>query len=215
VLKAGGELTRIEATGFQPANGDGFFRFSTDTSSRPALGLIGIGWFDSTSTRDARATMRGWLAGAYIQDEWRPTPRFTLTAGVRYDAELGTLNQDEVAPWAADTDLQRVVGHRYLNSGDRQNDLDNIAPRITGLWDVQGDGRNTLRAGYGLMYDRVPMFGAFFERIAWRWRTYRIANPATTDPAALRGTTRAGTRATCRSRCVSICPMPPRPTGMA
>ena len=192
VLKAGLELTRIEATGYQPTNRDGLFLFARDTSSRPSSGQIGIGAMDSTSTSDARATMRGWLTGVYVQDEWRPVPRVTLTAGLRYDAEIGTLDQDEVAPWASDTVLQRVVGDRYLNSGDRRNDLDNIAPRISGLWDIRGNGRATLRAGYGVMYDRVPMFGAFFERIAWRWRTYTVPNPGTTDPGELRTIARSG-----------------------
>jgi hypothetical protein len=49
-----------------------------------------------------------------------------------------------------------------------------------------------LRGGYGLMHERIPMFGAFFERIAWRWRLYNVSNPGTTDPDTLRELLRSG-----------------------
>src|SRR5206468_831022 len=68
----------------------------------------------------------------------------------------------------------------------RRNDLDNVAPRIAVAWDANGDGRTSLRAGYGVMYDHVPRAGAFLENVSWSWRTYNFTNPGTTDPAELR-----------------------------
>jgi hypothetical protein len=32
----------------------------------------------------------------------------------------------------------------------------------------------------------VPVFGAFYEKISWSWRTYTFNNPGTTDPDSLR-----------------------------
>jgi hypothetical protein len=186
LLKLGVELTRVYGSAYQPTSRDGFFSFSTDTSSVPASAQIGIGFVDPTSTDDARDPRASWLVGAFVQDQWKPVASVTLMAGIRYDAELGTLNQGNVAPWASDTVLQRVVSDRYLNAGDRTNDLDNIAPRLAVAWDVTRDGNTVLRAGYGVMYDRIPVQGAFSEEIAWRWRIYVIQNPGTTDPEVLR-----------------------------
>lgn len=186
VVKVGAELMRVWGRGYQPTNNDGAFGFARDTSTQPSTGAIGVGVLDSLTTSDARAQIAGWVVGAYLQDEWRPVAALLVTAGVRYDAEFGTLSQGQTAPWASDTTLQRAVGERYLNSSDRATDLNNLAPRIATAWDVFGDGRTSLRAGYGVMYDRVPVFGAFDEKISWTWRNYSFPNPGTTDPAVLR-----------------------------
>jgi len=192
VLKAGVEVMHASGSGFLPASADGFFMFKADTSTLPNVAQIGVGYPDSTGTSDARHAMGGWLAGAYLQDQWRARKRLVLTFGIRYDAALNTLQQSSAAPWASDTVLRRVVGDRYLNSGDRKNDLDNVAPRAALAWDVGGDARTFLRAGYGVMYDWSQVSGAFSEQLAWSWRTYTFSNPGTTDPDELRRRVLAG-----------------------
>lgn len=186
VFKSGLELARVRTRVYQPLNATGFFEFPKDTSTLPSSGQIGIGRVDPTSTRDAWGTIHGWLLAGYLQDQWQPVPSLTITAGVRYDAELNTLNQRSVTRWANDTALQRAFGEEYLNTGDRKNDLDNIAPRLAFNWDARGNGRTFVRGGYGVLYDHVAMFGAFGEKIGSTWSVYRFANPGTTDAAELR-----------------------------
>jgi hypothetical protein len=186
LLKVGTELTRVHGSAYQPTSRDGFFSFATDTSSLPATAQIGMGYLDPTSTADARDTRTGWMVSTYMQDEWRPLSPLTVMAGIRYDVELNTLHQGDVAPWASDTVLQRVVGDRYLNAGDRTNDVDNVAPRLAAAWRLTKDDRTVLRAGYGLMYDRIPVQGALSEALAWRWRIYVLQTPGTVDPTELR-----------------------------
>lgn len=186
VLKAGLELSRVRVRVYRPFSNEGLFRFDTDTSTQPAFAQIGLGLQDPSSTREGQATVRGWLVGAYLQDQWQPVPSLTVNAGLRYDADINTLNQKLITPWANDTTLQRVFGEDFLNTGDRKNDLDNIAPRLTVTWDVFGDRRTFLRAGYGIMYDRVPLFGTLGEAIGIGWRLYSFAAPGTTDPEELR-----------------------------
>jgi hypothetical protein len=186
LMKAGAELTSLTGRGYTPTSRDGLFTFSSDTSTRPLSGQIGLGWLHAESDVDARTPVSGWTAAGYVQDQWQPTPTLRVELGVRYDAELKTLGQGQIAPWAVDTVLQRVVGNWYLNSGDRQNDLNNFAPRAAVSWDVSGKSQTSLRAGYGVMFDRVPVAGAFAEKVSWTWRVYGIARPGTTDPDSLR-----------------------------
>jgi hypothetical protein len=97
-----------------------------------------------------------------------------------------------------------VVGERFLNAGDRENDLDNVAPRVAVSWDIFRNGRTFFRSGYGAMYDRVPIFGALSERIASGWRTYTFVNPGTTDASQLRRAVAAGGGARLPSNVVLI-----------
>jgi hypothetical protein len=186
VVKLGGGAQRTHGIGFQPVNRDGLFVFATDTSTRPAQGTIGVGYYDTTGTSDARSTNDGWLLDAYAQDQLHPFDQLTLTIGLRWDADLNTLNQGIALPFASDTTLQRVVGDRYLNDGDRRNTLDNFAPRVSAVWDVGKRDRTFVRAGYGISYDRIPVYGAFWEQVFWRWRSYVIQTPGTTNPDSLR-----------------------------
>jgi hypothetical protein len=186
VLKAGLELSRIRVRIYRPFTSEGLFRFDTDTSTQPVFAQIGLGLQDPNSTREGQATIRGWLLGAYLQDQWQPVRSLTITAGLRYDADINTLNQKLITPWAGDTTLHRLFGEDFLNTGDRKNDLDNLAPRLAVAWDVFGTSRTFLRGGYGIMYDRVPLFGAHAEAITIGWRLYSFSNPGTTDPEELR-----------------------------
>jgi carboxypeptidase family protein len=193
VFKAGLELSRVQTDVYRPFRKDGVFEFARDTSNQPFRGSIGVGVTDPASTREARAAMAGWLLGAYLQHQWQPVRSLTVTTALRYDAEINTLNQKLRTPWASDTTLHRAFGERFLNTGDRENDLDNVAPRVVVAWDPSGTGRTLARIGYGVMYDRVPAFGALSEAIAVGWRQYVFQNPGTTDPDSLRRLAQSGT----------------------
>jgi hypothetical protein len=192
LLKLGVELSSIHGSGFQPASADGFFMFATDTSSLPQTARIGMGYSDPSSTAEARSTGDRLVAGTWLQDEFRLGEALTIAAGFRYDAETHGPTEARHEPWASDTTLQRVVGGEYLNDGDRKNDLNNLAPRIAATWNVGARGRTFLRGGYGIMYERLPAFGAFSETVGWQWRIYSFTRPGTTDPAELRRRVLAG-----------------------
>lgn len=187
LLTGGVELARVRTNSWLPSNRDGFFQFPTDTSSLPSLGRIGVGFFDQNSAEDARAVTNGWSTGVYIQDQWQARRNFQLTVGLRYDAEINTLNNDFTVPWASDPQLQAIPLLRdFLNTGKRKNDLNNIGPRVAFSWDVFDNQRTFLRGGAGIMYDRITTFMAFFEKQSAGWRTYEFTNPGTTDPEDLR-----------------------------
>jgi hypothetical protein len=193
ILNGGVELTRVRTSTYLPANQAGVLEFATDTSSLPFRATIGVGFFDPNSTADARAVTDGWVVGGFIQDRWQATNSLTLNFGLRYDAEINTLNNDFVVPWVDDPDLQahpEIQG--FLNRADRKNDLNNLSPRFSFSWDVFGTSRTFLRGGYGVMYGRFPTSNAYFEKQNASWRSYTIQNPGTTDPQVLRQMVQAG-----------------------
>jgi hypothetical protein len=192
-LTGGVELARVRTNSWLPSNRDGFFQFKTDTSTTPFLARIGVGFFDPNSAEDARAVTNGWITSLYAQDQWRLRPNFELTLGLRYDAEINTLNNAFTVPWANDPALaSHPELQGFLNQGKRKNDLNNVAPRISFSWDPFGNNRTYLRGGAGIMYDRIASFMAFYERQSAGWRSYEFTNPGTTDPAVLRQRVLAG-----------------------
>ena len=77
----------------------------------------------------------------FIQDDWRVTPRLTLNLGLRYEYQV---NPDAVAP--------NPVLPQTANKVDDKN---NFGPRIGFAFDMTGDGKTSLRGGWGLYYGRV------------------------------------------------------------
>ena len=193
VVKAGVELANIAASQNFPNNKDGSFGFLTDTSTLPNTASIAVGFTDPTGTSDALASATGRTTGVYVNDEWRMLPNFTLSLGVRHDAEFNTMNNDYTVPWASDPILQGIPALTdYLNKGDRKNQLGNISPRASFSWDPLKKNQTFLRGGFGIIYDRVTSFIGFQERKNSTWRTYNFTNPGTRDPAVLRARVIAG-----------------------
>ena len=89
-----------------------------------------------------------WLAGVYAQDEFRVHSRLTLNAGLRW--EFMTLPVDTEGRDSALvnlTDRTATVGQLYDSA-----DYDNVSPRVGAAWDVTGDGRTSVRGGWGIYY---------------------------------------------------------------
>jgi hypothetical protein len=191
VIEAGALVEKVSTSSFLPSNKDGFFEYSTDSSSMPFRGTIGVGFLDPNSTDDALAKSDGWLAGTYVQDAWQATQDLTLNVGLRYDAEINTLLNDFTVPWVNDADLVSKLDPKYLNRGNRKNDLNNLAPRFSFTYDLAGKHRTYLRGGWGLMYGRVPSTYEFSEKQNATWRSYvftfnNTTNLPTKDPEELR-----------------------------
>lgn len=186
LVKAGLEVGHAAAEQFTPTNGNGVFRFKAETGE-PFEGSIGVGVTDPFSDRDARATLSGLVVGAYLNDEWHPTSRLILNVGIRYDADINTMNNRFTVPWISDTSINsRPELKGLLNHGNRRDDLDNISPRFSFSWDIAGTQRVFVRGGFGIIYDRIPGFAPFAERLSATWRNYTFTNPGTIDPAELR-----------------------------
>jgi hypothetical protein len=146
VLKAGGLAEHYQDNMVNPTFSRGIFSFadlSAFLGDRPStfIGLTPEAQFD----RYWRFT----LFGLYVQDDIQVTPRLTLNAGLRY--EFATLPEEKYGRDSALPDLsasEPVVGPLYENPT-----YTNLSPRTGFAWDPVGDGRTSLRGGYGLYFN--------------------------------------------------------------
>jgi outer membrane receptor protein involved in Fe transport len=97
--------------------------------------------WDSATQFDFQSTS----FGVFAQDQWRPTPKLSLSYGVRYDVES--------------------YPERYV----AKKDLDNIQPRLGIAYAYSPTG--VLRAGFGIFDDRLASsVGQVFTTAEWSSR---------------------------------------------
>jgi hypothetical protein len=100
--------------------------------------------------------------GLFLQDSFRATPRLTLNYGMRWDY-FGVTGEKDGQFYTVD----------YANGGNNVptgqlygKDLNNFAPRVAAAYDVTGQGKTVVRAGWGLFYDAFSQ-DIFLGHLPW------------------------------------------------
>lgn len=139
---------------------------------------------------------------AFIQDDYRLTPRLTLNLGLRWEAmSFGhdKLNRAGIYdPGLAARGLNPFLIPEAVNLGGftgtpgvrncaliRCRDDNNFAPRIGFAWDMNGDQKTVLRGGYGLYYQRLSNQNILQNSLAAPFTVQPLDNRAVPTPLQL------------------------------
>jgi hypothetical protein len=144
MIKAGTLVEYYQMNLFNPTFANGIYSFASLRNfleNRPAL-FIGL-----TPDGELDRYWRSTLLGAYVQDEWQLAPRLSVNGGLRL--EWSSVPEEKYGRDVAMPSLQDrepTIGPLYENPGA------NLSPRGGFAWNVTGDGRTSVRGGYGLYF---------------------------------------------------------------
>jgi carboxypeptidase family protein/TonB-dependent receptor-like protein len=94
---------------------------------------------------------------AFVQDDWKASDRLTINAGLRYEVYVPDTEAQDRLPNYDPVALELVyAGENADRHANKKTRWGNFAPRIGAAYDVTGDARNVLRAGYGRSFFPVP-----------------------------------------------------------
>lgn len=147
------------------------FRFDGRAASGGSgIGLFGYALADFVMGRVASFNTSGVLnydlrynaQYLFLQDEWKVTPRLTLTPGLRYEIVSPTTeNNNRASAFAFGHQSDQYpnaplhlafLGDKGISTGFQPRDWNNLAPRLGIAYDPGGNGRTVLRGGFGVYY---------------------------------------------------------------
>ncbi|MDA2926437.1 carboxypeptidase regulatory-like domain-containing protein [Acidobacteria bacterium AH-259-G07] len=157
---------------------EGWLRRLTDVSTAPRMGgeFVFDGSFTGNSAADLMLGLvdkltygiqsyksnNSWAFYGFGQDKFRVTPKLVLTLGLRYELDTWPVHPlDQLITYRAGRQSSCVpqASEGILFPCDDgiaragiDNDLNNFAPRFGFAYDLLGDGKTIVRAGYGISY---------------------------------------------------------------
>jgi carboxypeptidase family protein/TonB-dependent receptor-like protein len=146
-LKIGVDLQRVQLNNYYGVAARGSYQFGTLEdllAGRPSSFSVLLPQSDK---------IRGWrriLLGAFVQDDFRVSPKLTLNMGLRY--EIFT-NPSEVNGKSGN--LRNITDATITPGPPFETSKANFAPRVGLAWDPKGTGKTSVRLGSGVYYNHL------------------------------------------------------------
>jgi hypothetical protein len=167
-LKFGGRWVRVYADPYTNTSSRGSLTFndnytnsgSVNPSGGNGLASILLGLPNSVSrnflTKPYYITNNNY--SAFVQDDWKVSPRLTLNMGIRYDVFTPDIEKtNQLANFDFDTLTFIFAGVNGVNrSAGVQTRYGNVGPRFGFAYDVNGKGSTIVRGGFGISYFNDP-----------------------------------------------------------
>lgn len=125
-----------------------------------ALVALELGWVASANVVTGDTITRTDYIGAFVQDDWKVTPRLTLNIGVRYDLDTPrwetrnhqtSFDPTAINPVSGTPGIITYAGQNGVSKYAHNWDLNNVGPRFGFAWNAPHDWF-VLRGGYGLIF---------------------------------------------------------------
>jgi Carboxypeptidase regulatory-like domain len=132
---------------------------------------------DFQQTNATPDALRQWVMSFYAQDSFRISKRITLNYGIRWEPTFADPDVygrgdsfSEPAFFAGQVSTKNPTappglffpGDPGIPPANWNGHMANFAPRVGFVWNIHGDGKDTLRAGGGILYDSTETW--FNER---------------------------------------------------
>jgi hypothetical protein len=150
-FKFGGEFIANDFTGTITTDAKGLIKFSSLENF-----LAGIPAANGSAILVGNPTrhVSNYQYAGFFQDDWRATKRLTLNLGLRYELDTVIHESNNLLGNFDPVKGLEQVGHGI--SSPYNGDHTNFAPRFGLAWDIQGNSKNVVRAGAGIIYEQMP-----------------------------------------------------------
>jgi len=180
-IKAGFDVRQVRSDRTQGLTVRGQFNFenTNPVGSRNSMGdfLLGLPQQTVVGSRAWTIRMRNHRIGLFVQDDFRVTPKLTLSLGLRWEPSTPVHDaRGEVTgfDFATGAPIPMQAGTPFY-----PKDWNNFAPRFGFAWRPFGSDKTVIRGGYGIYYNYTMNLALFRLGSNPPWATINtfIANP--------------------------------------
>lgn len=164
-VKFGGSVLRSQNNIHNIRNEIGNYTFNARyTNDGAADFLLGLSSAYNWSSR-LQVDLRAWNFGAFVQDDWKITPKLTLNLGARYEVTLPLIDKYDrmgIFDTYTDPDNPRLIyagaeGSSRFNRAMIRTDKNNVMPRVGFAYKL--NEKTVVRSGYGVFFMYMEPMG--------------------------------------------------------